>query len=544
MQKTMKLEVDRKVLSHIDGYRCVNCGKCEEYCPVNAISERQKEVCHLCPDCTEMKALTVDEMYDLRKESCTLECPLGISPQGYLNLVKAGKQKEAFDLIYDKNPLPSVCGYICHHPCEQICKRGQLVDEPMHIRAVKRYLGEKYLDEAPASYPVMNDLQIAVVGGGPAGLTAAHTLAKRGYNVTVFEQAAEAGGMLLKGIPNFRIDKAVVRKEIAKLEKAGIRFEFGVTVATQKEIDALKKDYDAVIIATGTQVSKGLPIEGSRIENILLAVNLMDTVNAGIRVPMYGDAVIIGGGSVAADVARTALRLGAETATMICLESGSQIPAHPWELQEALDEGVKLISGAAPLRYIGHTSKLEGLTFAKIENLDLSNFSYDIVEGSEETIHADFAIVATGQKSQYQFDREGVYFAGDIAGGKCSVIDAMASGRKIALAVDKDLTGRDYAEYEVEREIGLGERKYKVYPAVRMKADFPGIRELPAACRTGSFAVVEQAFTDDEVLLEVQRCLNCGYRFVDTEKCIGCGVCQKVCPKGDVITLEPEKEEN
>lgn len=544
MQKNVQLTIERKVTSHIDGYRCVNCGKCEEYCPVGAISEMQKEVCHLCPDCTEMKALTVNEMYDLRRESCTLECPLGISPQGYINLFKAGKEKEAFDLIYDKNPLPSVCGYVCHHPCEQTCKRGRLVDEAMHIRALKRYLGEKFIDEKPSKYPVMNDLQIAVVGSGPAGLTAAHTLAKRGYNVTVFEQKGEAGGMLLRGIPDFRIDKKTVRKEITKLAEAGIRFEFGAKYATAGAIEGLKKDYDAVVIATGTQVSKGLPIEGFRTENVLLAINLMDMVNSGNEVKLHGNVVVIGGGSVAADVARTALRLGAETATMVCLESGSDIPAHLWELQEAKDEGVKLIDGVAPICYKGQLHKLEGLTIAKIRDLDLKTFKYTVVEGTEETIPADFAIVATGQRAEKKFDIEGLYYAGDVAGGKCSVIDAMASGRKAALAIDRDLSGRDYSEYEIDREVGLGERKYKVYPAVRAKLDFPKIKELAVSERVANFSVVEQTLTDDEAMLEVQRCLGCGYRFVDTEKCIGCGTCSKVCPKGDVITLEAVKEEN
>ena len=209
------------------------------------------------------------------------------------------------------------------------CKRGKLVDEPMKIRGLKRYLGEKFLDEEPEPYPVKTDMQIAIIGAGPAGLTAAHTLAKRGYPVTVFEQGTEAGGMLLKGIPEFRLDKNVVRKEIAKIEKAGVTFVYNAKIDHQKAIDELKKEYDAVIVSVGTQISKDLPIEGYRTENVLKAVNLMEKVNSGKEVVLYGDVVVIGGGSVAADVARSALRLGAEKVTMMCLESGEAIPAHP-----------------------------------------------------------------------------------------------------------------------------------------------------------------------------------------------------------------------
>jgi NADPH-dependent glutamate synthase beta chain and related oxidoreductases len=542
MEKKISLEMSRERVAKIDGFNCVNCGTCEEYCPVGAIGERQKEVCHLCPDCTEMKALNVQEMYDLRNTSCTLECPLGISPQGYINLLKYGKAKEAFDLIYEKNPLPSVCGYICHHPCEQTCKRGKLVDEPMKIRGLKRYLGEKFLDEEPEPYPVKTDMQIAIIGAGPAGLTAAHTLAKRGYPVTVFEQGTEAGGMLLKGIPEFRLDKNVVRKEIAKIEKAGVTFVYNAKIDHQKAIDELKKEYDAVIVSVGTQISKDLPIEGYRTENVLKAVNLMEKVNSGKEVVLYGDVVVIGGGSVAADVARSALRLGAEKVTMMCLESGEAIPAHPWELEEAEEEGVELISGVSPVRFIGECHKLEGIEYTGIENLDITTFKFDRKEGTRAEIKADFAIIATGQRTDIKIEDPDVILAGDIAGGKCSVIDAMASGRNAAVKADEKLTGRPYEEYKVEREIGPGERQYKVYPAVRLKKNFPQREMIDAAERIHSFDIAEKGLDDDSALLETERCLSCGYRFVDIDKCIGCGTCMKVCPKGNVIALVSEEK--
>lgn len=539
MEKVRKitLQVDKSSVSSIDGYTCVNCGMCEEYCPVNAIEERQKEICHLCPDCTEMKAQTVEQMYNLRSEACTLACPLGISPQGYLNLLKAGKPREAYELMADKNPLSTVCGYICHRPCEDVCKRGTLIDEPMQIRAIKRYLGEMFVGDAPTPYPQTHDLHIAIIGAGPAGLTAAHWLAKKGYKVTVFDQAGEAGGMLLRGIPDFRLDKDMARMEIAHIQEAGVKFEFNAKIAPS-DIDDMLGRYDRVIVATGLQVPKVLPLENWRGENRFFAMDLMEKVNAGQEVKMHGTAVVIGGGSVAMDTARTALRLGAEKAIAICLECGDCVPAHKWEIDEATEEGVEIIEGVTPTRFLGNSFNLSGLEYAEIKNLDTETFKFDKVEGSEKTLPADFVIVATGQYSDRPWqNQENVILAGDIAGGKCSVIDAMASGRAAALRVDDELMGRVYEEYAVQREVKPGERKYKIYPAVRQKLQFEGLPTMDSEERKQTFELVEYGLDDCEAELEVQRCLSCGYRYVDAELCIGCGVCQKVCPKGDVISM-------
>jgi len=530
--------VEKTSVASIDANRCVNCGKCEDYCPVDAISEKQKAICHLCPECTEMNAITPDEIIAMQQESCTLSCPLGISPQGYINLLKAGKDREAFESIFDKNPLPSVCGYVCHHPCEEDCKRGKLVDRPMEIRALKRYLSEEFIDYKPASYPVFKDERIAVIGAGPAGLTAAHWLSKKGYKVTVFEQGSEPGGMLLKGIPEFRIDKDMVRNDIARLVEAGIKIICNVKVGRDPSVENLLKDFDRVIVATGNQLSKPLPIEGYRTEKVFLAVNLMEKVNAGQEIKLSGNGVVIGGGSVAIDTARTALRLGADKITVICLESGDEIPAHKWELEEAKDEGIEVIDGVTPTKFVGHTSKLEGVEYAKIENFDTKTCKFDKIDGSESIIPVDFAIIAIGQKSDFAWpENSSIVFAGDAASNKCSVIDAMASGRNAALEIDNDLNKRQYLDYEVGRKVAAGELAFKIYPAVRRKLDFPDLPKQDPQERINNFDLVEFGLSDDEALVETYRCLSCGYHFVDTEKCIGCGVCQKVCPKGDVISM-------
>lgn len=538
MSKVVTIQVEKPVVSYIDADRCTNCGTCRDYCPVGAISEKQKAICHSCPDCTEMRAIPLEKMIAMQNEACTLSCPVGLSPQGFLNLYRAGRKQEAFENIWDKNPLPAVTGYVCHHPCQSDCKRGSLVDRPLEIRAIQRYLGEEFIDYQPTPYPVTHDERIAVIGGGPAGLTAAHWLSKKGYKVTVFEQNGEAGGMLLRGIPEFRLNKDVVRKEIARLERAGITFVYNAKVGRDPSIDDLLEDYDRIVVASGTQLSKTLPIEGFRTQKVLLAVNFMEKVNARQNVSLSGNVVVIGGGSVAVDTARTALRLGADKVTIICLESGDCVPAHKWDLDAAREEGIEIIEGVSPTRFTGYTSLLEGVEYVKIKDLDLKKFTYDTVAGSETVVPADYAIIAIGQRSDIKWpENPNIVFAGDIVSGKCSVIDAMASGREAAIKIDNDLRGREYLEYKVSRTVEPGDLAYKIYPAVRRKLDFPDLPKLPPDERKASFDVVEKGLSDDGALLETYRCLQCGYNYVDPEKCIGCGVCQKVCPKGDVISL-------
>lgn len=535
MDRTVTLQVTRNVIASINADECVNCGTCRDYCPVDAISEKQKVICHLCPDCTEIKPITPDEMIKMQSEACTLSCPVGLSPQGFLNLLRVGKEREAFENIWDKNPLPAVCGYVCHHPCERDCKRGKLVDRPMEIRAIQRFLSEEYIDYQPAPYPVLHQELIAVIGAGPAGLTTAHWLSQRGYKVTVFEQNAEPGGMMLRGIPAFRLNKETLRKEMARLGKAGINIVYNTKIHDAEE---LLKDFDKVVVSAGTQVGKTLPIEGFRTEKVYTAVNLMERVNAGQKIELSGNVVVIGGGSVATDTARTALRLGADKVTMICLESGTEVPAHDWELAEAKEEGISLIEGVAPIRFLGSSSKLTGVEYVHIEDFNAKNGSFKTLKGTEESLPADSVIIAIGQRADREWPKNpDIVLAGDIASGKCSVVDAMASGREAALRIDNELRGGEYTDFTVERSVSPGSLDHKIYPAVRRKLDFPPVDKLPAEKRRETFDLVEKGMTEDTAHTETLRCLQCGYHEVDEDKCIGCGVCLKVCPKGDVISM-------
>lgn len=548
--------IEKKAVARINPKNCVNCGTCRESCPVGAIQEEQRAICRLCPECTERPALTVSEMYSLATETaCTTACPLGISPQGYINLTKAGKPEEAYDLIWQKNPLPAVCSRICHHPCEQSCKRGILVDEPIAIRSIKRYLCEAVAHKVK-KYPQVFEEMVAIIGAGPAGLTAAHYLAHTGYTVTVFEGDAEAGGMLVRGIPAFRLSRDIVRKEIADLEEAGIEIRVGQRI-NKSDFEKLKKEYDAIIVATGASNSKELNIAGGNMEGVMTSLGFMERVNNGENLRRHpgqlfkehGEVVVIGGGSVAIDAARTALRLGASKVTAVCLESGNDIPCHPWELEEASEEGVELLEGWAPQKFVGLDPVLEGLEVAKVTafNKDSSGkISFKIDKENKQIIKADWAIYAVGQAPDgiwAELKGDGIYLAGDVNGsGACSVVDAMASGKKTAAEVDAALRGRELKDPLDLRVLHDAPKTEKVYPATRRKTVRPERPMLYPKYRSKCFDEVEGRFDAAQAHDEVMRCLSCGFQTVDPDKCIGCGICQKLCPMGDAIVMEaPQK---
>ena len=541
-----------QVTAYINPSNCVNCGTCREICPTNAITENQRIICHGCPVCTEKPGISPQKMEELTTStSCTVECPLGVAPQGYIGLTRAGKYEEAYNLIWSKNPLPSVCGSICHHPCEDGCKRGILVDYPIDIRGIKKYLSQK-VNVPVKKYNVLYDENVAVIGAGPAGLTAAHYLSLAGYKVTVFESSAEAGGMLKRCVPEFRLKREDVDRDISKLQEAGleIRLDYRIDRFT---LEQLKDEYDAIIVATGTPNSKELKIPGSRLAGVMGAINFMEHVNHGMELYRHlgqvfefknGEAVIIGGGSVAMDVARTAKRIGASKVTVVCLEEGEAVPAHPWELEEVLEEGIELIEGYSPQEYTTDVfPHLTGVKFAKVKSMgknDEGNFEVVIDSDNTIEIKADWVVVSIGQSADAWWKDQkddNIFFAGDIASNKCSVVDAMAIGRKTAIEVDAAIQGRRVKNPMDEHELVMADVMEKIFPYNRRKTVRPKTPMLDAAARVNNFDEVEGTYNDYEINQEVLSCLRCGYEVVDQEKCIACGMCQVHCPMGNVITM-------
>jgi NADPH-dependent glutamate synthase beta subunit-like oxidoreductase/NAD-dependent dihydropyrimidine dehydrogenase PreA subunit len=546
-------EIEKRATASILPQSCVNCGKCRELCPVEAIAEQQRIVCRLCPSCTSQPALKHDEMVSLAtKTSCTTACPLGISPQGYVNLFRVGKEREAYEHIWDKTPLPSVCGRICHHPCEQECKRGLLVDEPIAIRGVKRYLTDE-IDYRPSGYPSIYEETVAVIGAGPAGLAAAHDLSMAGHKVTVFDAQAQPGGMLIRGIPVFRLPREVVAQDIQRLKDAGIELRLGYSVG-KAEMRRLVEEYDAVIIAAGAPYSRELTIEGWHKEGVMTALAFMERVGSGQEIRRHpgqefqleGDVVVIGGGNVAMDCARTAVRYGAHSVTAVCLESGSDVPAHTWEREEAEEEGVVVLEGVAPQRFLGTHNVLTGVELATVTSFSKEpdgRIQVEVDKADLRELHADWVIVAIGQKPHSLWDQWGhtpsVFFAGDVRSSEFSVVDALASGKRAASDVLKMFHAVEAKNPLTLRVLHQAPLMQKIYPATRLKIDRPDLPVLPAEERKHSFDEVETSYLADRIRVETMRCMECGYQMVDSELCIGCGVCRSVCPKGDAIIMVP-----
>ncbi|MBR5753063.1 MAG: FAD-dependent oxidoreductase [Clostridia bacterium] len=534
---------DRKYVAHINSANCVNCGTCREICPGGAIEEKQREICRICPDCTDRPAMAVDEMKEFTtKQACTTGCPLGISPQGYIGLCRVDKPEKALEVIWRKNPLPSVCGRICHHPCEQLCKRGVLVDEPISIRATKRYLSDN-VELQVEKYPKVYEEKIAVIGAGPAGLTAAHYLLLQGYDVTVFEESDTPGGMMYRAIPEFRLAREALLKDIRRLEDLGMDIQYGVSV-DKAMAEKLVKEYDAVVVAAGRKSGRTLTCEGADKANIVTALDFLDGINNVDKVSApFENVVVIGGGDVAMDCARAAKRLGAKNVTAYCMETGSDVPGHPWEIEEAEAEGVTLNPGFAPVAFPGKGKKVSAVTLCNCKSSRDADgrIRFDLDKETTTTVDADQVILAIGQIADPMWDvfdnNDKVYFAGDIRSPVCSVVDGMASGKAAAHAIDTKLQGRELKNPLDLRVLNAAPIEEKIYPALRLRVDRPGMPLQEPDVRVTNFEPVEGEYDPSVIKAEAWRCLRCGYMELDVNKCIGCGVCMESCPKGDAITM-------
>jgi NADPH-dependent glutamate synthase beta subunit-like oxidoreductase len=567
--------VQRTAVAAIDSQLCTNCGICRRTCPTEAISEYQRVICRYCPDCADGPQMFYDEAIAYASEhACSIACPLGTVPEGYVNKIAEGKFEEAYELIVELNPLPGVCGRICNHPCMDDCKRGLLIDDPVNIRGLKRFVTDKV---RPKVKPFIQryDTRIAVIGAGPAGIIAAFDLLKKGYKVTIFEAGPEPGGMMNMGIPAFRLDKAVMNAEITALEEAGLEIIYNTRIGKNPTIDDLFEDrYAAVILAVGATKGMILPIEGATADTVYDAVSLMARINKEVpqtatgtrRQIDYGRVVIIGGGSVALDTARALLRKGATSATCVCIEDDETMPAMPDEIKDARTEGVQFVTCSAPTRILTEWTTVKGVEFRKVSEIKCDSFGRMnpvTVEGTEFTLDAETVVFATGQKPDLRFiaeggglelneaglpvydpetlmtNKEGLFVAGDMVTGKGSVIDALASGRKAALAVDNMLEGRGLTQ-RVEHSLTAADSSEKIFPVMLEKLE---TQVMPETKDRDGFTEIEQGYTERQAILEAKRCMKCGFEVVDEERCIGCGVCANLCPQNAITMVKPATKE-
>jgi len=490
---------------------------------------------------------------------CAVVCPAHTDVRGYVHAIARGDFEEAYRIAREPNPLPYICGKVCAHPCETKCRRSH-VDEAVSICALKRVATELHdprKGHAPGlSVAEPKDEKVAIIGAGPGGLTAAHDLARMGYKVTVFDSYPRLGGTLQFGIPLYRLPRETVETEIAPLRELGIEF---VTDKRVTNVDALLKDgYKAAFLAVGSQLGRKLRIPNADLPDVWVNMEFLRKVALGEKMDLAGRHILVlGGGNVAIDVARTALRLGAKQVDMTCLESCTMQPAHPWEITEAQDEGVQMFHDRTFKEIVAENGKIKGVRCVKVNFrgfLPTGAPDMDEFPETEHILPCDLVIFATGQGPDLSFlpqdgsvaqtkrrtievnpitlatTRPGVFAGGDAVTGVGFIIDAIAAGHRAARSMDAYLRGVDPASVQPPEPEELGDLKKKTISHIRhlVREEMPkaGVEE-----RRASFDEVDLGYTQAQAMRAAQRCLTCGAGAkVDTDKCIACLTCVRICP--------------
>ncbi|MCR5135579.1 MAG: FAD-dependent oxidoreductase, partial [Oscillospiraceae bacterium] len=550
-------------VAEIDKEKCVGCGQCTDRCANNAIQMGQK-LCAVTPvehprqelpDDIEWTPEHWNPEHRTNREyvapegtaPCKTACPAHIAVQGYLKLAAQGRYLEALELIKKENPLPAVCGRICNRKCEDECTRGRL-DGAVAIDEVKKFIADRELERdtrfVPKKIYDYSDKKIAVIGAGPAGLSCAYYLAADNHKVTVFDRNEQPGGMLRYGIPSFRLERPVLDAEIDVLKELGVIFRCGVEVGKDITVQQLREQgYDAIYLAVGAQKSAELGIPGEDLTGVWGGIDFLRAVNSGARPAVGRKVVVIGGGNVAMDVARTALRLGAQV-TVAYRRKESDMPADPAEVAEAKEEGVKFLFEHRPVKIEGKNGKVTALVcegdktvkcdaiLAAIgQRIDLSGLDLGEVKTDEKG-----RVLADGVT--YQTDQPDIFVGGDAYTGPKFAIDAIAQGKQAAISIHRYVypghslvIGRNRLTYHAFDKDNVDYDSVK-----RDNADAP--RQLPGkdAAKAVSFRDDRRTFTEEQMKAETARCLGCGASFVDPNKCLGCGVCTTRC-KFDAIHL-------
>ena len=566
-------------VSHIDKEKCVACGECIDSCPVNALQLGQK-ICSTKPVKTKKIETPRDmewgpekwntdyrtnrkDVDDSGTSPCKTECPAHIAIQGYIKLAAQGKYPEALELIKHDNPFPAVCGRICPRKCESACTRGDL-DDPIAIDEIKKFIAEQDLNAENRYIPKKRHEygnKIAIIGAGPAGLSCAFFLAQDGYQVTVFEKQKALGGMLTLGIPSFRLEKNVVNAEIEVLKELGVEFKTGIEVGKDITLNQLRKDgFEAFYMAIGAQGGRGIGMEGEDAAGVLAGVDFVRRVNLGEDVKLEGDTIVIGGGNVAIDVARNAVRVGVGQVSMFCLESRVEMPALEEEIEEALEEKIVINNSWGPKKVIVENGRAVGVEFKKCVSVFDENKRFNPVYDENETmiVKADNVILSVGQTIDwgnllegtqceknpngtlkadsltYQTGQEDIFVGGDAFTGPRFAIDAIAAGKQGAISIHRFvqpgqslIIGRSKREYHALDKDDIDFESYDRLPRQTVK-------HTSEANSSKSFADNRITFTQEQVLEETQRCLSCGATVSNEYMCVGCGACTTKCKFGAI----------
>ena len=557
----------------VDLEKCNACGDCIEKCPVYLLNEFDEELGPRTAIHKRYPQAIPNAMLISKTERppCVITCPTSVNVQGYAALAAEGRFEEAYKVIKRRNPFPSVCGRVCHHPCEFECNR-QEVDEPVAINPLKRFISDYVRDKKKhgteeekttlfAEKPVIDPQKpkVAIVGSGPSGLTAAQDLAFLGYPVTVFEALPTPGGMMLTGIPSYRLPKEVLQEEIQEILDLGVELKVNTPVGKDLSLSGLtKKGYQAVYVAVGAQASRSLPLEGTGLEGVLGGVEFLKEISLGMKPSIGKRVAVIGGGNVAVDVSLSALREGAEEVEMFCLENREEMPAHEWEIEDALEEGVKINCSWGPTRFEGSKGKVTGVNFkrctAVFDAEGRFNPSYD--ENKTISTSAETVIVAIGQAADLSFLGEGssletfrdialkadevtletnlpgVFAGGDGVTGPKSVVEAIFHGHEAAISIDRYLKGEDLREGRVkEKEEPALPPEDRVFEQKTRQQE----KKLPTNERKGNWKEINLGLTEEQAIEEAKRCMNCGY-------CCECLQCVEAC-KAEAIDHEMKEQE-
>ncbi len=577
--------------------KCVACGKCVEYCPAGAVKLGQK-LCkkdgtkvkypkHELPDKLAWGKEKYDEnyrdnnrinCYETGTSPCKAACPAHIAVQGYIRKAKEGKYREALALIKKDNPFPAICGRVCNRRCEAACTRGT-VDEAVAIDAIKKFIAEQDLHEETRYVPPVviasNRLtqweqKIAIIGAGPAGLSAAYYLATKGYKPVIFEKNARPGGMMTYGIPSYKLEKDVIEAEIDVLRALGVEIKCGIEVGKDITLNELREEgYQAFYIAIGCQGGRIPEIPGNDAEGIDIAVSFLHHATEDNTRKMTGKVLVVGGGNVAVDCARTAYRFGGSNVAMYCLEDRESMPATDDEIREALEEDIAIQNGWGPKEIIKTSEgRVQAVVFKKCTSVkdETGKFNPQYDEADTVTVECEHIIFAIGQSIEwggllegskvefwhgnypiadgltYQTAEPDIFVGGDVYTGPKFVIDAIEAGKNAAESLHR------YVHEGASMTIGRNRRDFHELnkdDILVESYDTIGRQEAAMNAETDhkhSFRDAHGILTEEQVHLEAGRCLGCGASVVDENKCIGCGVCTTKC-EFDAIKLHRDHPE-
>ena len=580
-------------VAKVEPQNCVACGRCVEFCPAGAVKLGQK----LCtkngpvqyprqelPDTVKWgpEKWAVDyrdknriNCYDTGTAPCKTACPAHIAVQGYLKMAAQGRYRDALALIKKENPFPAVCGRICNRGCEDACTRGT-VDEAVAIDEVKRFIAQQDLDAETRFIPekvipkVDGEFseKIAIIGGGPAGMSCAYYLAEKGYRPTVFEKESRPGGMLMNAIPSFRLEKDVVEAEIDVLRALGVEFRCGVEVGKDITIAQLREEgYKGFYVAVGLQHGGALAVPGGNAENVISGIDFIRGVHLRDEKTLKGRVVVIGGGNIAADVARTAVRCGADSVSLYCLEGYEEMPMGEEDRSECEREGIAIYAGWGPKEVQTENGKAANIAFVKCLSVkdESGRFAPVYDENTVQMAPCGTVLYCIGQKAEwktllagtqvefnpngtakadpvtYQTAEPDIFVGGDAYTGQKFAIDAIAAGKQGAISLHRYVQGATLTIGRDRRQFIELDKKNALI-AVDSYDNTPRQRIGYNDALRKTFRDERVAFTAEQVKAETARCLGCGASIVDPNKCIGCGVCTTKCAF-DAIHLHRERPE-